>query len=179
MTVTWQESLSLRLEVICTRRGDRYELTYGGDHGPNDRTGFGQTVLLDPEVYRSEAAFTAFASRKFERGAKDIWIFIKNCEIKRIKAERNVVDPPSQMWGLGQPNYPYAQYIVLKSDGRPPHEYEQESLIKYEGHWFLHSEAAWRGGQSHSDGASNDTYLPDVTDENVDQYIRKYKKEHP
>ncbi len=174
-TITWQQELNLRREVGCRFEDGKYWIFYGGDHGPTDRTGFYAEEEVPEAACQSREAFYQFAGNKLEDAKANAWAFMVNHRIDRIMAERGVRRPPSETWGEGRPSYAYERYIELKFTGRPPHEYEQESLVRYSGGWFLHSEAAWRGGFSHSDGGSNDTFLIDVNDENVDEYVRKRK----
>ncbi|MBR4888245.1 MAG: hypothetical protein IKU17_03790, partial [Clostridia bacterium] len=74
-------------------------------------------------------------------------------------------EPPDVMWNAPTPPFSCQKVISLQFTGRPPHEFECDALFKYNGKWYRHSEAAWRGGVSHSDGAASNKLLPDMTDE--------------
>ncbi len=173
--IEWDERIDLHHEVSCTYAEGRYELFVGGDHGPQDRTGFGTTETLDPAVYADRETFMQFAKGRFDQAAENIWLFIHIRELNRLKEERGVTDPPAQMWGFSCPSYPHDRHIELSRIGYPPHEYQLEALVKYKGHWFFHIEGAARSGWGHSDGGNSDSWLQDVTDENVEEYIRKYR----
>lgn len=176
ISITWNETLKLRKEVRCTFNNGRYEVFYGGQHGPQDRTGFGVTETLPEKACESRSALQEFAKGKFESETGSVFRFVSKHQEERLMKARGVVRPPVSMWGFGCPPFPHERYIELKKEGRPPHEYEHEALVKVSGGWFHHSEAAWRGGYSHSDGGCSEIYLKDVNDENVEEYVRKHRK---
>ena len=175
ISIEWNETLTLRREVRCTFRNGRYEVFYGGQHGPQDRTGFGLTEILPEKACESLSALQEFAKGKFESEAGSVFGFIRKHQEEQLMKARGVVRPPVSMWGLSKPPFKHERYIELKCEGRPPHEYEHEALVKVSGGWFHHAEAAWRGGYSHSDGGCSEIYLKDVNDENVEEYVRKWK----
>ena len=175
ISITWNEKLMLSREVRCTFSNGCYEVFYGGQHGPEDRTGFGVTETLPEKACESLSALQEFARGKFDSETGSVFGFISKHQEERLMKERGVVRPPVSMWGLGLPPFEHERYIALKSEGCPPHRYEHEALVKVSGGWFHHSEAAWHGGYSHSDGGCSEVYLKDVNDDNVEEYVRRHK----
>ncbi len=123
-----------------------------------------------PEDYFKSHPYTAFFAYLRKKHPK------KGFDYTKIQANKEFMrhfypmpstpsaEPPNVMWNAPTPPFSCQKVISLQFTGRPPHEFECDALFKYNGKWYRHSEAAWRGGTSHSDGAAGNRLLPDMTD---------------
>lgn len=79
VSIRWRGSsrVNYACRIDCT--DGIFTLIEGGDHGPNDRTGFASTKNLTPDLINNQSAFREVLRHKYEDVFETLWNFIQGC----------------------------------------------------------------------------------------------------